>query len=153
MNMKRAFTLIAGSALALSSVSAMAAPAHSYLYAITGTHGVIKTLNNNNYELSITLSKTNQVTMFSDRPYRIVKPISGLELKKRWSQGGSNSFAANPPNGILEIANNASEVVTFTHFQINGRQAIYTFSAAIAGTKIPNSWTKGHNHLAHLTID
>ena len=133
--MKRLTTLIAGSALVLSTACAIAAPAQarSYLYALSGKNGLIRKTTNGQYLLEMTLPIKNQVTMFSDRPYRIVKPISGNELKKIWDKGGPNSFAANPPNAVLEIASMQAKVVTLTGFQFRGNQALYTFKPTVIG--------------------
>ena len=152
--MKRAITLIAGTGLALGATYGLAAPkqARSYLYALSGKNAQIKHMSNNEYTLEMTLPANKQVTMFSDRPYRIVKPISGLALKKIWQQGGNNSFAANPPNAVLEVAGADSMVVTLTGFQIDKNRTTYTFHP-IANIAIPQNWAKAHNLSVNMTID
>jgi hypothetical protein len=149
--MKRMMTVVIGFVCVFVMLSAWAKPPKmcAYLYLVSGTNGKIKQISERSYQLTMTMPTTNQVTVFSDRPYRIIKSISGLELEKTWGQAPNTRLAANPLNIVVEIADRDTKVVTLTDLQINGRQAIYTFTS----TSLPSSWKKSNNFLVHITID
>ena len=64
------------------------------------------------------------VVMFSDRPERMVKPISLSRLFNAWLSG-RDSFENNPPNAAIALGDKKA-VVTLTDFEIRDNKAYFT---------------------------
>ena len=73
-------------------------------------------------------SDMNRVIEFSDRPYRIVKYITGGELQKIWGEG-KNSFADDPPNAVLSAANQKPVIVVLDGMQVDKSQVTFYFAS------------------------
>ena len=73
--------------------------AASFLFVVSADKAKITHLKDGKYSLVIQRSDLNRVIAFSDRPYRIVKYITGTELQKIWGEG-KNSFSV---DSILEL--------------------------------------------------
>ena len=58
--------------------------------------------------------------MFSDRPQRIVKIITGEKLQKLWKQG-TNSFEQDPPNAVLSATNKPAKIIILNSFNIKDK--------------------------------
>ena len=72
----------------------------SFMFVIDAKKGEIKKDKKGQYHLVLKKVDMKQVIMFSDRPQRIVKYITGKDLKKIWKEG-TNSFQEDPPNAVL----------------------------------------------------
>ena len=66
--------------------TAVAKKALSFLFVIQAKQGTIETKNGKTY-LVLQHTDVNHVIMFSDRPNRIVKVITGNDLQKLWKVG------------------------------------------------------------------
>ena len=64
------------------------------------------------------------VVMFSDRPERIVRPISLSGLFDAWSRG-RDSFENTPPNAAIALGDKKA-VVALTDFEIRDNKAYFT---------------------------
>lgn len=80
------------------------------------------------YVLDLNLADVNQVITFSDRPQRVVKYITGADLKRIWSQG-ADSFKVDPPNAVLSSQNIAPIIVVLNSVKVNGNHIVYNFSS------------------------
>ena len=106
-----ALTLGMGSAFAghHDSEKSNAAPvetkkAPSFLFVVSAKKAHIKKDKDGNTLLVIKKSDLSEVIEFSDRPYRIIKYITGSDIAKDWGKG-KNSFVVDPPNAVLSSAN------------------------------------------------
>ena len=95
----------------------------SYLYVITSKHGEIKQTSDGSWELILDHGNIEEVLAFSDRPYRIVKHITGEELKKLWPEG-HNSFEKDPPNATVVI-NQHVHTVQLLSIHVGGSKTTY----------------------------
>ena len=80
---------------------------------IQAKQGKIETKNGKTY-LVLQHADVNHVIMFSDRPNRIVKTITGNDLQKLWKVG-NNSFEKDPPNAVLSSAGQSADCDTQWH--------------------------------------
>lgn len=120
----------------------------TFLFSVSAGKGKIeKNPVTGEYMLSMQVSDKKQVLMFSDRPYRIVKYISGKELKQLWSQG-SNNFKQDPPNAVLSSHNNEPRIIILKSVHVNGDTISYRFTT----DKLFNIKT-GNIQKVVLTID
>ena len=83
--------------------------APSFLFVIQAKQGKIETKNGKTY-LVLQHADVNHVIMFSDRPNRIVKTITGNDLQKLWKVG-NDSFEKDPPNAVLSSAGQKAQIV------------------------------------------
>jgi hypothetical protein len=89
----------------------------SWLYVVSAGSGKIKPAKTpGEYVVSMNLPDINQVTMFSDRPKRIVKIITGKDLRENWSTG-SNSFSTDSPNAVLSATSLHPLIVELTQIK------------------------------------
>jgi hypothetical protein len=123
----------------------------SYLYSLSGNQGHLSK-KDDGYQLTMNLSKDKPITMFSDRPYRIVKVIDTQELNRIW-HAGNNSFAANPPNAVLEIAGMESDVITIKDLKLVNHEAILRFDLTLPGSKLTEKRLNSHNLFVNITVD
>ena len=124
-------------------------PSERFLFVLSSAKGYVKKINNTEYVLVMHLANMNQVTMFSDRPNRVLKTISGKELQKLWTEG-VNSFGSNPPNAVLSSKNMRPVVVTLTGVRVKGDLIQYKFK--LLKTPIKFTPTKVKSGIV-LTID
>ena len=105
--------------------------APSFLFVVSADKAKITHLKDGQYSLVIQKSDMNRVIEFSDRPYRIVKYITGSELQKIWGGGkkGKNSFAVDPPNAVLSAANQKPVIVVLDGMQVDKDQVTFTLSS------------------------
>ena len=84
---------LAGSAAhsAKPATTDIAKKAAEFLYVIDAKQGEIKKDKNRQFHLVLEHADINHVIMFSDRPNRIVKYITGEKLQSLWKVG-KNSF-------------------------------------------------------------
>ena len=102
--------------------------AASFLFVVSADKAKITHLKDGKYSLVIQKSDMNRVIEFSDRPYRIVKYITGSELQKIWGEG-KNSFAVDPPNAVLSAANQKPVIVVLDGMQVDKDQITFYFSS------------------------
>ena len=84
--------------------------APSFMFVIDAKQGEIKKDKNGQYHLILQKVDMNQVIMFSDRPQRIVKYITGKDLQSLWKEG-KNSFEKDPPNAVLSGTGIKTQIV------------------------------------------
>ena len=82
----------------------------SFMFVIDAKKGQIKKDKNGQYHLILKKVDMNQVIMFSDRPQRIVKYITGKDLQTLWKEG-KNSFKKDPPNAVLSGKGITTQIV------------------------------------------
>ena len=126
--------------------------APSFLFVVSADKAKITRLKNGKYSLVIQKSDMNRVIEFSDRPYRIVKYITGSELQKIWG-AGKNSFAVDPPNAVLSAANQKSVIVVLDGMQVDKSLVTFYFSSThVLSSGLlntfslvidPTTWTSG----------
>ena len=130
--MRKILTFIAASALVLGMGSALAdhhdsansgaavitpKKAPSFLFVLSAKKAQIKKGKDGNTSLVIKKSALESVIQFSDRPYRIIKYITGSDITKDWTKG-ENSFAADPPNAVLSGPNVKPHIVVINSAKI-----------------------------------
>ena len=99
-----------------------------FLLVLSAGKAQMKPLGGKKYLLTMKLPNVGQVTMFSDRPQRIVKELTGEQFKKMWS-GSSHSYKVNPPNAVLSAKGFRPVVVTLLGDSITGDVASYRFQS------------------------
>ena len=84
----------------------------SFLFVLQAKKGKLTPIKGKRNHFTLTLKHTdvNNVIAFSDRPYRMVKYISAMDIKKGWKKG-SNSFEADPPNAVLTAKGHNAQIV------------------------------------------
>lgn len=100
----------------------------TFLFNVSSADGSIKLDKKQHYILSIRLPDMEQVLMYSDRPNRIVKYITGANLAKFWV-AGDNSFKVNPPNAILSTESIRPTVVVLHDIKVNGTYAVFDMTS------------------------
>ncbi len=103
--------------------------APSFLFVVSANKAKITRLKDGKYSLVIQKSDMNRVIEFSDRPYRIVKYITGSELQKIWGEDGKRSFVVDPPNAVLSAASSKPVIVVLDGMQVSKEQVTYTLSS------------------------
>ncbi len=89
----------------------------SFLFVVSAKKGEIKRGKDGKHLLIIQNADMDKVIMFSDRPYRYVKEISGAELLTIWPEG-KDSFKKDPPNAVLSGANMKPVIVILSSFTV-----------------------------------
>ena len=105
-----------------STVAHKKAP--SFLFVVQAKKGEIKKNKAGHYELVLNKADVNHVIMFSDRPYRIVKYITGKNLATEWTKG-KNSFKDDPPNAVLSGTGMKAEIVILSSIHVKDQQVIF----------------------------
>lgn len=151
--MKKLITTITAAALALGMGTALAGPstdvntsattqasrkAPSYLFVMHANKGEISKNKNAGYSLTMNLPDVDQVIAFSDRPYRIVKYITGNALAKLWTKG-KNSFATDPPNAVLTAKDMKPQIVQLNSITVNGDKVIYGLQLTAPTNKLAHN--------------
>ena len=99
----------------------------SFLFVILSNYGQIQQAPNGSYQLILNHGEVEKVLAFSDRPYRLVEHMTGKQLQSAWN-GGSNSFADDPPNATV-IINQHLQTIVLLNMKIVGDQTIFTIRA------------------------
>ena len=102
--------------------------APSFLFVLQAKQGKIETKNGKTY---LVLQKTDvhHVIMFSDRPNRIVKVITGNDLQKLWKVG-NNSFEKDPPNAVLSSAGQKAQIVILNGIEVSKDNVVFPISVS-----------------------
>ena len=87
-------------------------------------HGEIKKAADGSYQLILDHGDIEKVLAFTDRPYRIVKHMSGEKFKTLWSEG-SNSFAEDPPNASV-IINQHLQTIVLLSVKVEDTKTLFT---------------------------
>lgn len=95
----------------------------SFLFVITSNHGSIQKNAQGEFTLTLDHSDIQKVLAFSDRPLRVVKHMTGEELRQFWSEG-NNSFAKDHPNATVVINQHLQTVIITS---LNMTQKTMTF--------------------------
>ena len=99
----------------------------SYLFVIMSNQGSISKNRQGEFILTLNHGDIEKVLAFSDRPFRIVKHMTGEELKQMWSQG-NNSFAKDNPNAAV-IINQHLQTVILTSVNITQNTMTFTLKS------------------------
>lgn len=99
----------------------------SYLFVIKSNYGVIQQTRSGTYQLILNHGDMENVLVFSDRPYRLVRNIMGSALQSVWTEG-NNSFADDPPNAAVMIKQQVQTVIVM-NMNIQGDQTIFTIQS------------------------
>ena len=99
----------------------------SYLLVVMSNHGEVKKASDGSYQLILDHGDIEKVLAFTDRPYRIVKHLTGEELKSLWSEG-PNSFTKDHPNAAV-IINQHLQTVELINIKVEGKKTIFTVQA------------------------
>ena len=99
--------------------------APSFLFVVYSEKANIKKLKNERYTITMQHTDINHVIAFSDRPYRIVKYITGNNLQKLWSKG-KNSFAVDPPNAVLSASKLKPIIIVLDSIEVNEETVTFT---------------------------
>ena len=99
----------------------------SYLFVILSNHGQIQKASDGSYQLILDHGEIEKILAFSNRPYRIVKHMTGKELQTIWTEG-ANSFAEDPPNATV-IINQHLQTIVLLNVKVVGDQTIFTIRA------------------------
>ena len=102
--------------------------APSFLFVVSADKAKISHIKDGKYSLEIQKSDMNKVIEFSDRPYRIVKYITGSDLQKIWGEG-KDSFAVDPPNAVLSAANQNPVIVVLDGMHMDKSQVTFHFTS------------------------
>jgi len=89
----------AASTTAADAAAGKVAP--SYLFSFYGTNATVKPVAGSEmaYDVSIPVDTANTgITWFTDRPNRDAGLMTSKQFAALWTQGGKDSFNANPPN-------------------------------------------------------
>ena len=104
----------------------VAKKAPSFLFVIQAKQGTIETKNGKTY-LVLQHADVNHVIMFSDRPNRIVKTITGNDLQKLWKVG-NDSFEKDPPNAVLSSAGQKAQIVIINGITVTDTTVVLRIS-------------------------
>ena len=96
----------------------------SFLFVILSNYGQIQKDSDGSYQLILDHGDIEKVLSFSDRPYRIVKHMTGAELQSDWNIG-SDSFKKDPPNATV-IINQHLQTIVLLNMKVVGDQTIFT---------------------------
>ena len=94
---------------------------------IQAKQGKIETKNGKTY-LVLKHADVNHVIMFSDRPYHIVKTITGNALQILWKVG-NDSFEKDPPNAISSAGQKA-QIVILNGVTVTDTTAVFPISSS-----------------------
>lgn len=134
-----AATLALSIGVAHANPSSSSAPAatskskhmQSFLFVVNADSAKITKSQNGGYILELDRADINHAIMFSDRPNRIVKIIKGQDLAKIWSKG-SDSFATDPPNGVLTANDLKPVVVQLNSHAMNGDKVTFKMTGNLS---------------------
>ena len=104
----------------------VAKKAPSFLFVIQAKQGTIETKNGKTY-LVLKHADVNHVIMFSDRPNRIVKVVTGNDLQKLWKVG-KDSFEKDPPNAVLSSAGQKAQIVILNGITVTDTTVVFPIS-------------------------
>lgn len=107
----------------------------AYLFVLSAKNGWVKKAGKNTYLLAMRLSAKGQVTMFSDRPYRIVKLISVKEFLSIGRQQ-RDSFLKDPANAALSSINIRPTIIKVIHVYSKKNWLYYKFQLVKPGATI-----------------
>ena len=99
------------------------------MFVIDAKKGEIKKDKNGQFHLMPKHTDMNHVIMFSDRPNRIVKYITGEALQKLWPIG-KNSFKKDPPNAVLSGSGIKTQIVILNGIQVTKELVQYPISVS-----------------------
>jgi len=104
--------------------------ASSFLFVWQVKQGKIETQDGKTY---LVLKKTDvhYVMIFSDRPYRIVKIITGKDFQKIWKTG-KDSFEKDPLNAVLSLAGEKAQIVILGSIHVKGDEIRMRLHAVVA---------------------
>jgi hypothetical protein len=95
-----------------------------YMFVVSAQSGAIQSARNDGYVLKMRLSAMDQVTMYTERPRRVVKVISGQALTTIWKEG-ANSFQKDPPNAVLSATNLKPVILAVQSVRVTGDSIEY----------------------------
>ncbi len=99
----------------------------TYNFVILSNYGKILQAADGSYQLILDHADVEKVLAFSNRPYRLVRNMTGEALKSMWFQG-PNSLAGDPPNATV-IINQQLQTIIILNMNVVGDQTICTIRA------------------------
>jgi hypothetical protein len=105
----------------------------TFMFMFSANKGSLTRSSSNKYTLNIKKSELNKIVIYSERPYKTTKIISGKDLSLFWKDGAANSFKRNPPNGTLAAGEQKQVVVKITNMRSKG--GLVSFSLTTANNK------------------
>jgi hypothetical protein len=121
----------------------------SFLFVVSALHAELKDGVDGEHVLVFKRPDIKQIIMFSDRPYRVVKYLKGMELEKLWVEGKS-SFIDSPPNASLVVDGQPTVVVTISAMEVSKESLSYRVKLTKGGVLPPLSTPLSH---VSLTVD
>ena len=106
--------------------------APSFLFVVSADKAKITHLKDGQYSLVIQKSDMNRVIEFSDRPYRIVRYITGSELQKIWGEGKIMLIEVDPPNAVLSASNLKPVIIVVDGMIVYKDKVTFYFSSTHA---------------------
>jgi len=129
----------------------VAKKAPSFLFVIQAKQGKIETKNGKTY-LVLQHADVNHVIMFSDRPNRIVKTITGNDLQKLWKVG-NDSFEKDPPNAVLSSAGQKAQIVILKGINVSKTTVEFPISISAGAHMVIGKLLVGSFFDVTITID
>ena len=138
--MKKLMAVLITSVLALGFGTVLAAPKSckkvalaaatkpttaSFLFTLHAKKAGTSKNKNGSYTLTMDLPDIDQVIAFTDRPYRTVKYVTGMDLQKLWSKG-KNSFTLDPPNAVLTANGLKTQIIVLNSILVTDKEASFT---------------------------
>ena len=77
------------------------------LYVVVATSGTFTSIAGESNTYNVTLNNVPRLIWFSDRPQRATGHMPTTQLVDTWTIGGNFSFAQDPPNAAIEVANSS----------------------------------------------
>ena len=121
--------------IAKPATTDVAKKAPSFLFVIDAKQGEIKKDTNGQFHLMFKHADMNHVIMFSDRPNRIVKTITGKDLQKLWPVG-KNSFEKDPPNAVLSGTGIKTQIVILNGIHVTKDAVSFPISVSAEEDKL-----------------
>lgn len=123
-----------------------------FMFVVSAGKGSLSKYKTGEYQLTMDLPNVDQVTVFSQRPKRIVTVISGKYLSKFWYLE-TNNFESSPPNALLSTQENRSIVVVLQSSMITGNKIVFKFKIVDKKQKFATKFTSLLVYKIVLTID
>ena len=96
----------------------------SSLFVIVAKYGEVRQASKGDYELVLKHEDIEKALAFTDRPQRLVQPISREKFMTLWS-AAPQSFEKDPPNAAL-VMDQHLEMVVLLSVRVEGQNTIFT---------------------------
>ena len=116
----------------------------SYLFVLQAEHARVEPVEDKSsyHKISMNLKEKNikKIIEFSDRPYRIVKHMTVIQLEDRWGKG-TNSFQDDAPNAVLSAQDVAAQIIVIESIRIKDKMLelfVYNTDGELDKTRLGN---------------